>query len=483
MADLIDKDFIVNVGPGATFTGSGSYHTTPQDIDDLFNKFKEKEVRKIALFFHGGLVGEEDGLKRAREISPSLIAAGVSPICFVWETAVLEVISGKIYNISQTKLFNKTLKNLLKSISRRLPSDQITGRAYTGQGFSSVEIEAELSKPYPFETYGNIPVLEGGRSANDLPPNIVLEKQLLIEFTAAVTSDYQFQQAIATTPLSTMDPTTNEIAGRNFLDSGFFISHLVKIAIRVIDRYLERRDHDFYPTVVEEILREFYIADVGAGIWKLMKDKAEDMWKSNKGRNGDDRFVGRYFLERLTSYVNDNQGTTVDLIGHSAGSIAICHLLHYTQLVENPFKYRNIIFLAPACRTELFKKEIVDHQNRFEKIRIFTMSDVTECEDVMLEYVYTHSLLYLISGILEDRGDSYDAYILGMERHIAFKYPYNIADLEPINSYLYGAGQYRVSFSKTIDSTVEGMQTLAIKHGGFAMEGKTLASIQFILRQ
>lgn len=482
MEELVDKDFIVNVGPGATFTGSGNYNTSPQDIDDLFEKFKEKQVRKIALFFHGGLVGEQDGLAGAREISPAYMAAGAAPVCFVWETSVMEVISGKLYTISKTKLYKKILRNLLKSVSKRLSSDQITGRNYTGQGFSNEEIEEELSKPYPFNGYGDIPVHEGGRSANNLPGNSTLESQLRIEFTAAIASDYQFQQAISSTTVSTVDPLTNEVAGRGFLDSDFFITHLVRIAIRVIDRYLEKRDHDFYPTVVEEILREFYIAEIGAGIWKLMKDKAEDMWKSNEGRSGDDQFVGRYFLERLALYVKENQGTTVDLVGHSAGSIAICHLLRYTQELENVFKYRNIIFLAPACRADLFKKEIVDHQERFGKIRIFTMNDATECEDVMLEYVYTHSLLYLISGVLEDRGDSYDAYILGLERHIAFNAPYDVDDLEAVNKYLYMQDLQRVSFSKTIADTAEGMQTHAVKHGGFALEEKTLASIQYILR-
>jgi hypothetical protein len=483
MTNFTDKDFIVNVGPGATFRESGVYHTDPADIDAIFKKFSDNQARKIALFFHGGLIGEEEGLEVARNVAPYLAEAGVTPVCFVWETSIMEVITGKITTISKTKLFKKIIRSLLNRISHKLPTDEITGRSYGGKGFSNQEIDLELSKPDPFSDFGSIPVVEGGRSANNLPPNTILENQLRAEFTAIISSDHEYQQAIATTKLSTTDPITNEIAGRGFLDTAFFISHLVKISLRVIDRYLEKRDHDFYPTVVEETLRELYVAEVGAGTWKLMKDKAEDMWRSNKGRVGEDQFVGRYFLEALAAYVNENPGTTVDLIGHSAGSIAICHLLHYTQDVGNPFKYRNIIFMAPACRVDLFKKEALDHQNRFEKIRIFTMSDITECKDIMIAYFYTHSLLYLISGILEDRGDSYDAYILGLERHIRYESPYDIEELNLVNSYLYTEGSDRLLFSETAIDALEGLQTRAVKHGGFYLEEFTKKSIQHLLRQ
>jgi len=326
-------------------------------------------------------------------------------------------------------------------------------------------------------------VAEGGRSANNLPPHAILENQLRAEFTVIISADYEFQQAIRETQVSTIDSLTNEADGRSFMDSTFFITHLVKISFRVIDRFLEKRDHDFFPTIVEELLRELYLAEVGAGLWKLMKDKAQDMWRDNQGRTVEDQFVGRYFLERLSVYIKENPGTKVDLIGHSAGSIAICHLLQYTQDLNYTFKYRNIIFLAPACRVDLFKREISDQQDRFEKIRIFTMNNKTECEDIMIPYFYTHSLLYLISGILEDRGDSYDSYILGLQRHIAYEKPYNISELESINNYLYTSGFNRVSFSKTDSTVADELQTKAAKHGHFDEEEFTLKSIQYLLRQ
>lgn len=76
MTDLIDKDYILNVGPNSTFQHSGSYQSKPEDVDQMFLNFENSKTRKIALYFHGGLVNEEAGLNDARKVGPLISASG-----------------------------------------------------------------------------------------------------------------------------------------------------------------------------------------------------------------------------------------------------------------------------------------------------------------------------------------------------------------------------------------------------------------------
>ncbi|MBK7389243.1 MAG: hypothetical protein IPI23_09310 [Bacteroidetes bacterium] len=53
------KDFIINVGPNGTFRPSGSYQTLPEHIDAIFQRYETDKVKKISIYFHGGLVNEK----------------------------------------------------------------------------------------------------------------------------------------------------------------------------------------------------------------------------------------------------------------------------------------------------------------------------------------------------------------------------------------------------------------------------------------
>jgi hypothetical protein len=485
MSDLIDRDYIVNVGPLGTFEKSGTYQTVPKDIDDMFLKFEKDNVRNISLYFHGGLVGEIPGLATARKIGPEISAAGSAPVCFVWETGLLEIVKTNISKISETPLYTKLLKLLLKKVSGRLGINSLGGRGGSGQELSYAEINLELSKPVPFVDYELSNTERQSRSATvitALPPNSpIKEAEMAQEMQIEIERDPDFKRAIANTKL-TVNATGNQTGARGPIELTGFISHAVKVAFRIIKRFLAKRDHDLYPTTVEEILREFYIAEAGAWVWKGMKDKAEIMWTDNSARVGDNQYAGRYFLDSLAKYKAKFPDTLINVVGHSAGSTATCNLLKYTDKLSNRFTYNHIIFMAPACRIDLFKSEMTDHKERYKDLRIFTMTNNNECQDRMIPFFYTHSLLYLISGILEDEGVSFDAYILGLERDIDFVNPYDIPELSDVHSYLYEPGKNRLVLSQTPGGPPDGLQTQSLSHGGFDDDPLTIASVQYIIQ-
>ncbi|RLJ80227.1 alpha/beta hydrolase [Pedobacter alluvionis] len=483
MASINEKDFIINVGPGGTFQKSGKYQTVPEDIDRMFEKFQREDAGKIAVFFHGGLVDEANGVKAARNMYPVISEAGCSPVCFAWETGLVETIGNNLTKISETTLYNKLIKLILKRVTKKLGIISVVGRG--GQnGFTEEQIQVELMKQEPFADY-NQPGT-AGRSGNISTPEELagrepfLEAELAQEFEADVAGDLELQLAIQKTQVTTME-TELVTGGRGVISFVGFVAHAVKIAYRIINRFIQKRDHGLFPTCVEEILREFYIAEIGAWVWKGMKDKADGMWESNEGRTGLNQLAGRYFLDKLAAYKKAKPLTKIHLIGHSAGSIAICHLLRHTSTINDSFRYNQLLFLAPACRADLFKKEAIDHLGRYDDLRIFTMTDDNECRDKMVPYFYTHSLLYLISGVLEDEGKSFDAHILGLQRNIGFADPYNVPELSAIHDYLYEDGAYRVSFSENLATTPAGMGTSALKHGDFDDDAATKNSITTIL--
>ena len=481
MQNLVDKDFIINVGPQGTFRPSGKYQTIPEDIDQMFERFEREKTRKIALYFHGGLVNETSGLASARQISLPILSADCQPVCFVWETGLFETIGTNLSKISETKLFHKLLKLLLRKVTEKLGFDTVLGRGAAGPGLTDLEIEAELAKPVPFAEYNQIGNHPGARSAVNLEylaQVYDLQNQLNEELAAELVKDPELELLAETSGLSVS--TNDNGQGRGILTSFNFLSHIVKIAYRIITRFIKKRDHNLYPTVVEEILRELYVSELGAWVWKMMKGKANDMWTENTGRQDLDQYAARYFLDKLAAYKEKFSQTEISLIGHSAGSIVICHLLKHTARLHQPFNYNHIILMAPACRIDLFAAEILSRSNSYQDIRIFTMSDEYECRDIMIPFIYTHSLLYLISGALEDEGESADAYILGLERHIRYQLPYNITDLQPCHDYLYLNGLNRVSYS-VYTGTTEGLETAAQKHGDFDDDVPTLRSITHIL--
>ncbi len=61
----LEKKYYVNVGENGTFAKSGNYYTSAEDVKGIFDFLKEKEVEKLVIYFHGGLVNEENGMGSA----------------------------------------------------------------------------------------------------------------------------------------------------------------------------------------------------------------------------------------------------------------------------------------------------------------------------------------------------------------------------------------------------------------------------------
>lgn len=483
------KNFIcsndIGIGLTGTFTKTGEQHTLSSDIDSLFEHLSRVKAKKLVLYFHGGLVNEQKGLQTAKRMR-NLFNEETYTVAFIWKTGFLEILKQQLEAIYNSQLFKKVVKYVSFRLSNHLGGG-------SGRGSSQVmtlgEIEQKLQETNPFNQLNEIARQEAAKlSQRDLQE---IEFQLQLELKANLDKDPQFASLIqdctvddlSIPKLEGIEEPEAEVEERR----GSFITLkiLTQAAFNVIKRHWQKRDHGFYPTVIEEILRAIYLNYLGKRIWDLMKNTAKGMWQPNQVELNDNTYVGTYFIEKLVYLQQEQPDIIIDLVGHSAGAIVICHLLNAVSERVMPLKIRNVLFMAPACTSDLFYENIVTKTNLYQNFRMFTMRDELEIQDSLVPRIYTRSLLYFISGVLEDTADKP---IAGLEFHLKGKsldehdafihYRDDDAKLRAIRQFL--LTQDRIVLSQTTAAN-PGSNSNSTHHGDFDSDETTLESLRTII--
>jgi hypothetical protein len=481
-----DSTNFVNVGPNGTLRISGTHYTTAADIDAIFNKLTRDGTGKLVVHFHGGLVNEAAGIKVAQKMVPVYTTAGSHAVTFVWETGVFETVRQNLDTISHTKLFRLLLKKIIGKVIEKL-GVSVGGRG-PGGALTDAEIEAELDKPFPFEESRFNQGARGGAAGMTEPDADLARQEVQVELEQEFEASADFRLLIETeapvTPyLKTEEivPSSDESARALFSTAKAAIA-AAKIFYHVVKRFIRKRDHGLYPTVIEEILRALYTEAVGGWIWSGMKRSAKLMWSPNDGITGDDRHAGRYFLDQLARH-QAAHALTVDVVGHSAGAIAILEMMSAIQETQLAVTVRHALFLAPACTTKRFHQCLTQKQDTWQTFRMFTMDDTFEQQDRLLGAFYPRSLLYFVSGLTEDTTDEP---ILGMQRFLSGKDPFDDQYLLDVRDYVQGnaSSRYAASVWGSINpAALEGFRTSSITHGGFDDDPDTRASLQHLIKQ
>jgi len=160
----------------------------------------------------------------------------------------------------------------------------------------------------------------------------------------------------------------------------------------------------FYDLLDEGI--ELAARPLGRPIWAQMKDNA--LRASADG--GGAAFTA---AEIAACFAELGGKAELHLVGHSAGSIFIAHLMEVLHLLDLPV--RSLTLLAPACTLDLFEAKIALHiGKRIERYAQFNLADSIERDD-SVGPVYHKSLLYLVSESFEPR---HRAPLLGMEAFV-----------------------------------------------------------------
>jgi hypothetical protein len=470
----------INVGPEGRFRQSGAISSKPADVDHLLGAGMADRARLI-LHFHGGLVPESSG-KAIAEAMAAHYGDTAASIAMVWETGILEVFRDNLKKIHKTRVFRKALSWVLAKAAPRLGLDE-GAKGAAGQALDAQAIESMLESEAGVALLDSA-LAEAARVSNsEAVAKGGAGEESLLEETIALDLELDFYSDPELVELIESDtggagPIRKNLelnAGEKSLSVMGIAWFVAKVVVAVIRRYRNGTHHDPVPTAVEELLRAAYMGEVGQFAWGEMKRKALDMWIDDGPLPGEEGHVGGYVLRRLEKLAQDRPEVTIDLVGHSAGSIAICHMLAEIEAQGRAIPIRNIAFLAPAVRLDFFAQRIVRHAPQFKRFRAFTMCDEAEKSDKLVGAVYPRSLLFFISGLLEARPGTP---LAGLARHVTARTASAGAGYDDVHKWL-GAGD-RLILAPTPDSAADGLRTRSAHHGDFDNDNPTLASLLFM---
>ncbi|MDA8017146.1 MAG: C1 family peptidase [Thermoanaerobaculia bacterium] len=101
-------DFIVNVENNGRLSQTGQFRSTDLDLDLLIHKHLPRaqdlwgttgDPIDVAIYAHGGLVGEKAAAAAARLWIPALFNARILPVFLMWETDILSTITNRVRDL------------------------------------------------------------------------------------------------------------------------------------------------------------------------------------------------------------------------------------------------------------------------------------------------------------------------------------------------------------------------------------------------
>jgi hypothetical protein len=401
--------------------------------DSMSAYAKMSQERSLALFFHGGLVPEQDGISSAQQLigpysapgAPGGNAGNAYPYFFVWESGLAEVLE-------------QNLPKILRDA-----------------GFRFLH--------YLFGA--KIQAIRGRRLHNDvLLKEDIEEVQREIESNVALDAEKR---------------SVFSLKAPNVLE-------------RILHRLATGHDHGRINTVTEEILRAFFLGELGWSIWRDMKTATRDACHGDPKK-----FVGAAMIAELVALYDSGDArrkSRVTLIGHSAGAVYICHFMQAMAAALAQKAYAadiqfDVIFMAPAVTVELLAQTLSSCASLVRNLRVFEMSDPIESEDILLpvpvlDKLYTRSLLYFISGVLE--GLDGDTPITGMQRFFSGSGPFAPGKVESIDyiANFYSHHPHAAVPSDTSNKNPPppvGQRCSSHHHGCFPTDGATLQSVCYLL--
>lgn len=162
---------------------------------------------------------------------------------------------------------------------------------------------------------------------------------------------------------------------------------------------------------------EKLLAPPGSAIWREMKQNADYISAYDAKRPVEERTGGQLLYESAKQAGwFDAVPVRLHLIGHSAGAIVHCFIVH--RLASLGWKFESVNFMAPAVTVELFQQTLAPRvkDGTVKQLRSFHLADAAEEQDPTCRPVlgYGRSLLYLVSESFEG---GIHTPILGMEKY------------------------------------------------------------------
>ena len=521
---------------GLPFTGSGS---APPPVNALylrdgkydpleksnvaktFQAFRDQTTTKrLALFFHGGLVDKTSGQQSAAAEYAAYNDL-VFPLFFIWESGFQEVLAHHLPLIFAETIFGRIRHHALELIGQKQsrPVSDAAGAVspdgpdLTALTLSGDDIDAFMAAIRDDDDIQHeaVAIARTSSPADSLlqsdaapgPPQLSPRTYLSPDVVSAIRGAVIQGDVQTGQPATSVDAIPFAVGGA--LQAAWAVAKAaVPVILNCFKRFANGRDHGILCTVVEEVLRALYMANFGSSIWEEMKRETEMAFDADGKVYG-----GTAVIEELCSLIKDKPGTVFTLVGHSTGGVYIGNFLRHVDAAlraqGDTVTTFDIILMAPANTNDFFA---ATYTSRIAGIRIFQMNDSTEQQDHLMSRdagpddssilgkVYPRSLLYLVAGVceyFEGQGgsgahafDGSDMPILGMDRYTSQTNTFTPAEYPSValvrsqfvTSPSAGAPKYIRVLSPTDPSAPPGFRSAANKHGGFPRDPETIASIR-----
>lgn len=485
-------------------SADGRLDTPPAEVDRIVAA--ARGASRVVLHFHGGLVDERAGTGVAARLLPVYQEAGAYPVFFVWRSGLVEIVSGNLREIAGERGFRALVRWVLKlALSKLTEIAGVKGTDTRLLNDNELAVELQRAAQEGREPFASVtpttqvqelteqerrqveqllradPVLQAVGAeiaASALPQEqrtgargAVVRGSTRTLMSPAVVDELQQAAAGARQP-----------GQKGIVTSAALAKKGLSVLVHVIGRFRDDSDHGIYPTVVEEVLREFYLANAGAAVWRMMKQETLDTFQQTDPPRG-----GRYFLDGLATALGDGAVLPqVTLVGHSTGAVFINNLLgDVERLRADPgtslpadFRFRNVAFLAPACTFDAFATVLERRDHLWERFRLFAMTDAAERADALLP-LYPRSLLYFVSGVCETDAEGASRAgvpLVGMRRHYDSHDERATASMRAVRSYVEeGRGVW-----SPVDGD-DGFSSGARSHGAFDDDEKVRASLRAMI--
>lgn len=472
----------------------------------------------LVIHFHGGLNARQYALDNiVLPLSNTYLDAGGYPLFFVWESGFFEA----IFNNKDDLLRDPAFRELVKKVSEWVLSKTSIGGVFGFRGADGVPVQDidRFRKAYdqwfaedqrqtspPGENSNDLVASEAKTRAGKLD-----EDQLAQEIEQSLDGDPAFKRALTEAYNASVPPADivtkgvgsrkpadilllseaalSEMfpAGNGFKTRGVFTwfgvaKFVAKLVIAVARRYKDGTDHGLHCTVVEEVLRSAYGDLIGSAVWNQMKKDTQDSFADITDS------CGLAVVKELKALEDaGDRFRKLTLVGHSTGAIYICNFLDIAKKLglKTPIQ---VVFLAPAVTFARFAEAIDAHHDlRLQAFRMFAMRDALETQDRMLAPLYTRSLLYFVSGLLEGQVAKDGKWsgvigmpLVGMERFYELSNYAQNTVVTKVKAYLEGSPGRMVWSS--VSGANSGLNSSAAKHGDFDNDPSTLESVQTIIR-
>jgi hypothetical protein len=387
--------------------------------------------KTLALFFHGGLVDKPGAINTAQQlIGPYQAQDGGNafPYFFVWESGIWEILQQRLPQILKDAAFQWLIGLIFGKVT------SVRARPVDNTALSEAELQ-------------------------------------------------EVQRQIESGPSSAVVDLTKR---------ALILGGIGNVFANIFRRESSGHSHGLLNTAMEETLRAFFLGELGASIWSAMKTSTARAFEDDA-----DRYVGSAMIKELISLYEsgpDGEKARITLIGHSAGSVYVVEFLRaMTKALEHKAYAKrirfDIIFMAPAARVDIFAETLEKYGEHIRNFRCFEMSDPLESSEILVDFpgirsLYTSSLLYFISGVLEESDG--DTPLVGMQRFFSGKGPFAPGKVGSIDAVLrfYASHHYGVVCSDTnavIPPPPLGQQCTSHHHGCFTTDFGTLRSVSYLL--